>query len=270
MKILLVCGDKRQLIIKNNLEKHGYTVRHICYTSDLNTDFSEYDSIIFPLPTTRDGVFVTNTLTDDKIKISDITCRITNQKIFCGNYSFEGYSFTDYGKDEATAILNAVPTAEGAIAIAIDNTPFTLWKSRCLVVGYGKIGKALSARLSQLGADVTVSARRDTDLAFIDANGLRSVLTANIIESINSYDIIFNTVDAPVIPREVLKNCKKDSLLIELASRPYGIDLKAAEELGLNVIMAQGLPGKIAQNTAAEILSSTIIKFLNQDTTQKR
>lgn len=270
MNILLLCGDRRQLIIKENLEKHGHTVRHVCYSTELDTDFSDFDTVIFPLPTTLDGVFVTNKLTDDKIKISDIVSRITNQKILCGNYRFDNYSFTDYGKDEATAILNAVPTAEGAIAIAINNTPFTLWKSNCLVVGYGKIGKALSERLSHLGANVTVSARRDTDLAYIDAKGLTPIITAEINKTVNRYDIIFNTVDAPVIPREVLKNCQKNCLLIELASRPYGIDLKAAEELGLKVIMAGGLPGKIAETTAAEILSSSINKILNQDSTQKR
>ncbi len=270
MNILLVCGDRRQLIIKDNLEKQGHLVRHICYNSELNIDFSYFDAVIFPLPTTRDGVFVTNTLTDDKIKISDIVSRIKNQKILCGNYSFDDLSFIDYGKDESTAILNAVPTAEGAIAIAINNTPFTLWKSKCLVVGYGKIGKALSERLSCLGAKVTVSARRDTDLAFIDTKGFDSIITAQIGDTAHEYDIVFNTVDAPVIPREVLKNCQNNCLLIELASRPYGIDLKAAEELGLHVIMAGGLPGKVAPNTAAEILSSTIIKILNHDSTQKR
>lgn len=270
MNLLLICGDKRQIIIKNNLEKFGYCVDHICYNADLNNDFSKYDAIIFPLPTTRDGVFVTNSLSDDKIKISDICNKITKQTILCGNYSFDNFLFYDYGKDEATTILNAVPTAEGAIAIAINNTNFTLWKSKCLVVGYGKIGKALSSRLRSFGANVTVSARRNTDLAFIDANSYRSIETSKIIETVSEYDIIFNTVPTPVLTRDVLKNCHKDCLLIELASLPYGIDIKSAEELGLNAIIAGGLPGKVAPKTAADILSSSIIKILNQESNTKR
>ncbi len=270
MNILLLCGDARQLIIKERLEKAGHQVLHICYYSDLETDFSKFEAVIFPLPTTRDGVFINNTLTDDKIKISDITDRLINQKILCGNYSFEHFEFTDYGQDEATAILNAVPTAEGAIAIAINNTPFTLWKSRCLVVGYGRIGKALSERLSALTADVTVSARRETDLAFIESKGYKSVKTSEIADTAKNYDIIFNTVAAPVITNDVLNNCRNDCLLVELASHPYGIDFKAAEEYGLRVIMAQGLPGKTSHKTAADIISSTILKILNNDSTQKR
>lgn len=270
MNLLLIGGDKRQVIIKNNLEKSGFSVDHICYNADLNNDFSRYDAIIFPLPTTRDGVFVTNSLSGDKIKISDISSKIIEQTVLCGNYSFDNFLYYDYGKDEATTILNAVPTAEGAIAIAINNTSFTLWKSKCLVVGYGKIGKALSSRLKNLGSYVTVSARRDTDFAFIDVNGYRAVKTNDIIETANEYDIIFNTVPTPVLPRNVLKKCHKDCLLIELSSPPYGIDLKAAEELGLNVIMAGGLPGKVAPKTAADILSSSIIKFLNQESNTKR
>ena len=270
MNILLLCGDTRQLIIKEKLEQAGNTVKHICFACDLNIDFSEFETVIFPLPTTRDGVFITNTLTDDKIKISDITNRLTNQTILCGNYSFEEFKFTDYGHDEATAILNAVPTAEGAIAIAINNTPFTIWNSKCLVVGYGKIGKALSERLAALTANVTVSARRETDLAFIEAKGFKGIKTSEIANTSENYDIIFNTVAAPVITSDVLRRCRKDCLLIELASLPYGIDFKSAEELGLKVIMAQGLPGKTAPKTAAEILSSTILKILNNDSTQKR
>lgn len=263
MNLLLICGDERQRFIKEKLKALGHNVKHVYYKSDFPLDFGNYDAIIFPLPTTRDGVFITNKLSDDKIKLSDILERITNQKILCGNYSLDGLSYHDYGKDEATAILNAVPTAEGAIAIAVNNTPFTLWKSKCLVVGYGKIGKALSGRLSSLGAHVTVSARKNTDFAFIEANGFEAIHTSNIKETAEKYDIIFNTVEATVITHEVLEKCRKDCLLIELSSRPFGIDFKAAKELGKNVILAEGLPGKIAPKTAADILSASIINYLN-------
>ncbi len=263
MRIIIVGGDNRQVTIKTNLEKLGHYVYHIITTKDLDIDFTSFDTVIFPLPTTRDGVLINNTLSEDKIKITDITDKLQSQKILCGNYSFEDFVFTDYGKDESTAILNAVPTAEGAIAVAIDNTPFTIWKSKCLVVGYGKIGKALSKRLNALSSDVTVSARRDKDFSYIESQGFKHIETDNIEQFAHNYDIIFNTVPKQVITKNVLEKCKKDCLLIELASSPYGIDINAAEELNLKVIKALGLPGKIAPDTAADILTKVIVKNLN-------
>lgn len=269
MKIIMVGGDKRQLRIKNNLEKLGHYVHHITSLDDLNIDFTLYDTVIFPLPTSRDGIYINNALGKDKIKITDITDNLETQKILCGNFVFEDFEFTDYAQDESTAILNAVPTAEGAIAIAIENTAFTVWKSKCLVVGNGKIGKALSERLKALLADVTVSARRDTDFSYIESRGIKYIKTDEIEKNADEYNIIFNTVPKQVLTKNVLKNCKSDCLLIELASSPYGIDFKAAEDLKLKVILALGLPGKYAPNTAADILTNSIVKNLNKET-QKR
>lgn len=258
----MIGGDKRQNKIKKNLEQSGHFVYHIVRNSDLNIDFKDYNAVIFPLPTTRDGVFVNNQLNDEKIKICDITAKIGNQIVLCGNYTFPDFDFIDYGKDESTAILNAVPTAEGAIALAIQNTPFTLWKSNCLVVGNGKIGKVLSHLLKSFSADVTVSARRDTDFAYIESFGIHHITTEQLEKYTENFDIIFNTVDAPVITENALKKCKKSCLLIELASHPFGIDFKAADNLGLKVIMAPGLPGKTAPDTAADILTKVIVKNL--------
>ncbi len=262
MKIIMIGGDKRQIKIKKNLEQIGHSIHHIVRNSEINVDFTDFDAIIFPLPTTRDGVFINNQLNSDKIKICDITAKIDRQIVLSGNYTFQNLNYIDYGKDESTAILNAVPTAEGAIALAIQNTPFTLWKSKCLVVGNGKIGKVLSHRLKSFSADVTVSARRDTDFAYIESFGIRHIPTNELERYTDNFDVIFNTVDANVITAKALKKCKKSCLLIELASHPYGIDFKAADDLGLKVIMAPGLPGKMAPDTAADILTNVIVKNL--------
>ena len=68
-------------------------------------------------------------------------------------------------------IPNAVPTAEGAIEIAIAETPFTIHGSKSLVLGYGKIGKILSKDLYALGAQTYVEARKYADLAMIEGHG---------------------------------------------------------------------------------------------------
>ena len=109
---------------------------------------------------------------------------------------------SDYTLSPALASGNAVPTAEGAIQLAMERLPITLSGSRCLVIGFGKIGKALSLRLRGLCAEVTVSARRPEDCALAEALGLQSDRTGVYFRGLRQYDCVFNTVPAPVLLEE--------------------------------------------------------------------
>lgn len=262
VNILLLGGDDRQTHLKVELEKKGHIVKHIFSASDYFENFDNYEIIILPFPTTRDGFTLNNSFCDEKWYLSEIEEKISDQSVLCGNYNFMNKNSIDYGKSESLAIMNAVLTAEGAIEVAIRNTDITLFGSNCLVVGYGRIGKILADRLKSLGSNVTVSARKTSDLAFIKAFCYNAVNTYSIAETAEKYDIIINTVEHPVITAEVLKKCKKDCLLIELASAPFGIDFSSADKLGLKTIKAQGLPGKTSSRTAAKILSETILKII--------
>lgn len=63
-----------------------------------------------------------------------------------------GLTLEDYFDREETQVLNAVPTAEGAVQRAMEATDGVLLGAKCLVVGYGRIGKVLCHRLAGLGA----------------------------------------------------------------------------------------------------------------------
>lgn len=92
-------------------------------------------------------------------------------------------------------VCNAVPTAEGAIEIAMREYLGTINNSKCLITGYGRIGKVLAKMLQGLGAKVYVSARRKESLAWIKLNGYIPIDNNNLINS-GEYDLIFNTVPA--------------------------------------------------------------------------
>ena len=142
-------------------------------------------------------------------------------------------------------IPNAVPTAEGAIEIAITETPFTIHGSKSLVLGYGKIGKILSKDLYALGAQTYVEARKYADLAMIEGHGYEPLPLDNLKDHIHEFDIIFNTIPSLILDDEILTKVKKDALIIDLASKPGGIDFDAAKAYGLKVIWALSLPGNI-------------------------
>lgn len=163
-----------------------------------------------------------------------------------------------------THTANAIPTAEGAIEIAISETPVTIHGSKCLVLGYGKIGKILSKDLYGMGAQTYAAARKYADLAMIEGHGYEP-LPIGILESgISDFDIIFNTIPALILDDKILSKVRKDALIIDLASKPGGLDFEAAKRYGLRVIWALGLPGKIAPITSGAIIKDTIMNIINE------
>ena len=57
----------------------------------------------------------------------------------------------DYFEREELAVLNAVPTAEGTLQLAMEELPTTLFGSNCLVTGFGRISKVLVKLLTAMG-----------------------------------------------------------------------------------------------------------------------
>lgn len=260
-KITLIGGDIRIRILKEKLEKSGFAVDTLGLFENDAADLKSSDAVILPVPTTKDRKTVFAPLTGQKIFLSDIA-RATdeNQLILCCNYIFADKNCVDYGAQDSYALLNAVPTAEGAIKIAIENTPFTLWRSRVLVIGYGRVGKILADRLQKMGCLLTVSARKETDFALLDAFGINHMHTKDLNTCDLPFDIIFNTVDFPVISDTSWQNTPC-VLAVDLSSKG-GFSTAAAEICGIKTVFAPGIPGKIAPETAAEILFGTVSNLI--------
>lgn len=159
---------------------------------------------------------------------------------------------------------NAPPTAEGAIQIAMEELPITLHDARVLVVGFGRLGRALAPRLRSLGARVWVSARRYEQRAAAESMGLGSEGVDRLPDWLCSYDLVFNTVPAPVLGVEELAALKEGALVIDLASRPGGVDMEAAAALGVRVIWALSLPGKVAPVTSGRYIKDTVYHIMEE------
>lgn len=172
---------------------------------------------------------------------------------------------TDLLDREEMAVLNAVPTAEGAVGILLEEMPTTLLGSRILIVGYGRIGKNLARLLHAFGAEVWASARKYADIAWIEAQGYKPVPTHQLARYVSDMDAIINTVPAPIITKDILEKVRNDCFLLDLASPPGGIDFKGAEAYGIKVRWALSLPGKVAPMTAGDIIRRTIYNILEEE-----
>ena len=75
-------------------------------------------------------------------------------------------------------------------------------------------------------------------------------------------NIIFNTVPTQILDKSTLILLNKNTLIIDLASAPGGVDYKTAEKLGIKAILASALPGKVAPASSAEYLQEFVYKAI--------
>lgn len=174
-----------------------------------------------------------------------------------------GLQLIEIAEIDELAILNSIPTAEGALQVAMENTSITIHNSRCLVLGLGRCGSTLTRLLLALGAKVTVASRSNADLARAFALNAEPLPLAKLKTGIE-FDLIFNTIPAMVLSRSYLRLLEQNTVIIDIAASPGGTDFTAAEQLGILAIHALSLPGRVAPQTAGEILVRTIPHLLEK------
>ena len=270
-----VGGNLRQLTLLRNFQSIGYSVKIFGYSGAPESaenieDVFNSDLIVFPMPTcSGDRIFAP--FYENPIYIKDL--QLPAGKIIfyagSGNALYEklvssGSLCFDYLKRDELAIKNAIPTAEGAVEIAMNETAHSIFGSNVLITGFGRVAKALARTLKGLDAEVTVAARKYSALAEAQAIGCHTIKLEHLNNRIGEFELIFNTIPALIIDEERLSKAKEDALIIDLASKPGGIDFNAAKKLSKRVIWALSLPGKIAPVTAGNIIFDTIMNILSE------
>lgn len=260
MNILIIGGDRRMRVAKQELENKGHEIDTLGLFENDNGDIKYADVILLAVPTTRDGKNIFCPDTNKTISLEIVNEAKKDALILSCGYSFKNKNCIDYLKRDDFCLLNAIPTAEGAIARAITDTPFCIWKSKVLVIGCGRVAKILADRLSALKCDLTVSARKSADFAYLGALGIKYIHTSNVAQNAEQFDVIFNTIDVPLFKNvNKLKKC----YLYDLSTKGC-IDFDAAQQNGIKAIKLPGLPGKTAPHTAGKIIAQTVNDILGE------
>ena len=288
IKIAILGGDKRQISVAQELLSSGYRVSMFGFANFVNSvSGGEYctdavkavkdaDFILLPLPSTKDKLHLNSH--GEKILLCDIVkLAAENSAILMGGILPEniveycealGVEAYDYFQSERLQMKNALPSAEGALMIAMEHTDITVKGMKVLICGHGRIGALLADMLKKLGASVSVGARRDESLCEISMLGYRAVRIEGdgkeLREAIKNSDVIFNTVPSVIFTEKVLKGIKNKPLYIEIASSPGGIDLSAAQDSGIETVFAPSLPGKYAPVSAGKYIFETISDIISE------
>lgn len=228
------------------------------------------DYLVLPVPAMSDDTYLNTPFSAKRIPIDDVLDCASAQTVILGGkisgalaekLKLRNLSFIDYMEWEPLAIKNASVTAEAAVQIAMEELPVTIEDLPVLIIGYGRIGRLLVRKFSALGASCIVAARSAAARAWSETEGAFSCDTAALIDGIERSRLIINTVPVCLLTKEILAHAREDCLLLDLASKPGGIDQAAAGAFGLRTIWALSLPGKVAPATAADILAKTIFEI---------
>ena len=291
-KIAVLGGDLRQYAAALELGRKNWDVVlwGLELTDSRNRQIKCCDSykdavqgavaVVRPLPTSTDGVLLNCPFSaqQTRLKLSELVDSIDPACMIIGGRlpketfnraALADHRVVDYFESEDFQIQNAYITAEAAVSIAMNSLNKNICGARVAITGYGRIAKHLINLLSSMGADITVAARKTSDLAWSACSGcsvLRigntEAMRRNIYELSHGFDIIYNTVPHRLFDREFLQCADRDTFIVDLASVPGGVDIIAAKELGANVLWATSLPGKYAPMSAGELIARCVDDIL--------
>ena len=283
-KICLVGGDHRQIYTAKELLKNNYNVSFfglndvnnvldgkIKESPSLEMAIKGALAVVLPLPVTTDNIRIFCPLSERDIKLSEVVKCLHKDQIVAGGkipavlkelVNNAKCKCFDYNESESFCIKNAIPTAEGALSVTMNELKTTVFGTKCAILGYGRIAKVLSKTLCSLGAQVTIFARNASAISWAECSGCKAYNINKLENKIASSKVIFNTIPSVILTKNILDKIEKDAVIIDLASAPGGVDSEYAKKIGRKVIYALSLPGKVAPATAGKIVTETVLSYI--------
>ncbi|MEG6615703.1 dipicolinate synthase subunit DpsA [Peptococcaceae bacterium 1198_IL3148] len=285
IRIAVLGGDAREILLVSELSRLGAHVQvvglpvqgteNVTIYPDVQAALGNVQAVILPVPGINKDGTVYSIFTEQPLELSEkhLVSLPANTPVYAG-FARErlaemarrcNLKLVEVLKRDEVAILNSIPSAEGAVQMAMEATPITIHDSNSFVLGYGRTGATIATLLKGMGAKVTVVARRDEHLARVYQLGMTPRNYAELPLVIKEADIVFNTVPALVLTNCILSKASSEMVVIDVASPPGGTDFEAAKRFGIKALQAPGLPGKVAPKSAGRILAQVIPRLLAEE-----
>lgn len=236
---------------------------------------TDADALMLPAVGTDDDGVIPTLFTDRELKLTDAHLAATPKttkiitgmakpflRKLCDKHQLE---LIELFERDDVAIYNSIPTAEGALMMAIQHTDITIHGSNCIVLGLGRTGFTMARTLQALGAHVKVGVRRDETFARAFEMGFEPFYMPELARHAGNIDLIFNTIPTMIVTAQVIAQLPLRACIIDLASKPGGTDFRFAEKRGIKAMLAPGLPGIVAPKTAGRIIANSLTQIFLED-----
>ncbi|MBQ4157001.1 MAG: hypothetical protein IJD86_02500 [Clostridia bacterium] len=251
MGILIAGADDRFLYLKDMLWEMGLDVK-----MDEGGDYEAADTLIAKYPFSENVKEGLKTLKDGATLILLNACAVEDEI----KSRFQVYPLSE---DAFFVNENAVLTAEGAVFMAMKNAAHALTGERAMVIGYGRIGRALTEMLVGLRSVVTVVSRRESGRLQAMARGAYAVSPDSIKPLLADEKMIFVTSPDRILDADELSYIPKSAYICDLSSAPYGVNHEKAKNMGLNAMLESGLPGRYCPLSAARSMYRAVLRIVN-------
>ncbi|EFM13115.1 dipicolinic acid synthetase, A subunit [Paenibacillus curdlanolyticus YK9] len=284
VQVLLIGGDARQLEVIRKLTELDASVTVVGFEglhtpldgaihAELRDElFDSADALLLPAVGTDDNGLITAVFSDRELRLTEaqIARLPKHATVYAGmakSYLVQlcakhGIGLMELFERDDVAIYNSIPTAEGAIMMAIQNTDITIHGSTCMVLGIGRTGLTLARTLQGLGAKVKVGVRRQEHFARAWEMGVTPFYIDRLLHEVGNIDLLFNTIPTMIVTAQIIANLPSRAVIIDLASKPGGTDFRFAEKRGMKAMLAPGLPGIVAPKTAGRIIADCLCQLI--------
>ncbi len=291
VQVLLLGGDARQLEVIRRLTEldavvtiSGFDGLHSPLDGAVQADFEEQlfdgvDALLLPAVGTDEHGYVHAVFSNRKMQLTDShLARLPKHcKVFTGMakpYLHQlckqnGLDLIELFERDDVAIYNSIPTAEGALMMAIQNTDITIHGSDSMVLGFGRTGFTMARSLHGLGSKVKVGVRRSEHFARAAEMGFEPFYISSLQQNVSNIDLLFNTIPTMIVTAQIIANLPSRAVIIDLASKPGGTDFRFAEKRGVKALLAPGLPGIVAPKTAGRIMADCLSQLILEETIKR-
>lgn len=265
MRLLIIGGDERNRCLAALARAHGHTAQLAGHDEIPLFQACPSSHVVLPFPVAETQGLAPAPLSAERLPMEAVcalckphgTVYATRPGPILREYILrQSLIRIDFTNSEAFTLRNAAVSAEGAIHALMTKAKACLYASDCLIVGYGRIGRLMAARLRGLGARVVVAARSGMARVSAETDGCKAIPLEQMAEARCRF--LINTVPAQVIGPEVLSGLGPGVLALDVASEPFGFDLDMAQAAGMTAWREPGLPGRYAPETAAAAMLELI------------
>lgn len=246
MKIFLDFLDKRTKYLASKL--NSFDVFEINETNLLKAENGDF--VVFP--------------PNKKWQEEEIKLLPNNITLFCGKVDnsikpilFEkNIKHINFLDDELFSIENAQLTAEGVLALIIENSPKSLYENNILLLGGGRITKALASILCQLNVKFSIASFGESNYFESHYFCKNNYLGYDFLKDIKTFDVIVNTRPFEFFDDAQIMEINDGTVFIETASSNCLDEQKAVHFIYLK---APALPQRFCFESAAQLLLKKIL-----------
>lgn len=163
--------------------------------------------------------------------------------------------------NEDFVLKNATLTAEGMLCDLILNTPDSIVEQNILIIGSGRVAKAVGYLFLKLGLKFDFAMRNEKEYSLTKLFANNCYLGEEYKKYLKNYDVVINTVPAVIFTQNDVEKFKNNCYVFELASKRC---LEGLNTQNINYVLCPALPSKYMPKSAGKLIVSLINNYLEK------